>query len=188
MSNADRTVIVLATKKPGPQDRIQFQLKDEDGTVGDELVFDKKQEMKNSDHHRVTFRLEQEQGLGLRFPSDKTRAMWVRRDGATAKSACPTAQDSHADITAQKVTADELVVHNRNPDIAQYKFALNFVKATDQDESDLITYDPVYVNRNGGTSAPISMLALALVGAGAVALIATMALCTRPDQPDARSN
>ncbi|WP_310468391.1 hypothetical protein [Sphingomonas sp.] len=188
MSNADRKITVHAKKDPTKPNGIAFSMKDEDGTVGDELVFDKKQEMKKSEHHKVTFKLVREQGVSLRFPSDKKRAMWVRKDGATTLAACPTAQDQHPDITAQQVSANELIVHNKNPEAAKYKFALNFVKPTDKDESDLITYDPVYVNRNGGTAAVSSMLVLALLGAGAVALFATMTLCSRPDQPDAQSN
>ncbi len=188
MSNAHRVIKVHAKKNPTKPHGIQFDMEDEDGKFGDELVFDKKQEMKKNDHHNVTFRLERENGVSLRFPSDKKRAMWVRRDGATVAAGCPTEQDQHADITAQHVSANELIVHNRNPEPAMYKFALNFVKPTDKDESDLITYDPVYVNRNGGTgSSASSMLMVGVVAVGAVALIATMSLCARPERTDTQS-
>ena len=185
MSNADRTVKVHARKKMGS---VKFHLEDEDGTVGDTLVFDKKDPMKKGDFHKVTFELVREEGVSLRFPSDKNRAIWVRDDGATVKAGCPTANDAQGDFVAQHVDANRLIVHNKNPKKAFYKFALNFVKPTDTDESDLITYDPVFENRNGGTRGISTMMALALVGAGTIAVLATLSLCARTDQPEAQSN
>jgi len=188
MSNAKRVVIVRAKSNPTKPNKIEFELEDEDGAIGEKLKFDKKQEMKKADHHEVTFKLETEQGVSLRFPSDKLRAMWVAKGTATKPPACPKSPAHHPDIVAHSVTANELVVHNRNPEQCLYKFALNFVKPTDTNESKLISYDPMYDNRNGGTlKSASSMLMVGVVAVGAVALIATMSLCARPERTDTQS-
>ncbi|MEO5971828.1 MAG: hypothetical protein ABIP91_00475 [Sphingomicrobium sp.] len=151
MSNQHRTITVKAKPHPTKPKECEFEMVDDQGNVTDTLVFDKKQEMKKSEHHTVVFKLKNEAGASLRFPDDKLRAMWVAKGNATSKPNCPKQAKHHAHIVADQVLHDELTVHNFNPEISFYKFVLNFVEVSDTSQVKLIPLDPVYENRNGGT-------------------------------------
>lgn len=171
-----RTVIVIANRDDNAlPDKIAWGMEDENGNELETLVFAKDDSMKKSDHHVVTFKLCQQEGLGLIFAPDPDVAMWVNRGTANNIPSCPTVQPkrNNAVFHATSSDGDTLTVLNKNPQKCFFKFSLNFVAPNGKDPEYLYRYDPVGDNRNGGTEGLRTWAVV--VGVAAAAAVAYLA-------------
>ena len=143
-----RTIVIKTKLKQGTND-IDFKMLDR-GKGTEKPIFDKHADgMMIDDYHEITYTLVNGPGLdSVRFAPSYDDVMWVVKGTATEEPECPkTRVPKHPDIYAVKIDPLQLVVHNRNPERAFYAFTLNFVR---EGHGDLIPYDPIYDNRNGG--------------------------------------
>ena len=148
----ERHVKVRAFIDGSQEDGVGFEMIDDDGSVTDTLVFDKKKDgLKKDQYHRVIFTLQDDSGQKLLFPSDKDQAMWVAQGTETEIPNCPESRRHHGEFKAKEVgkQRNTLEVHNQNSKKCYYKFSLNFVRATDTGEMRLIRFDPITTNKNG---------------------------------------
>ena len=152
MGEAKRTIIVHIFDDKDEPHGVDFGMSGY-GVRHDEIRCSKdkaKRGLRRNKPHEVVFEIANRSSKDLLFPSDKKRAMWVSNDGTS----CPTSQpaNEHAVVKAVKVSDDreQLFVENANPKKESFKFALNFVDAADASESQLIPFDPVWANQNGG--------------------------------------
>lgn len=112
--------------------------------------------MNRADHHNIRFRLDDQTGLGLRFPVNPKNAFWV-----ISGRRCPTQNDT-SDYNMMYPTSVEakppnglrntLSVRNKNEEVEDWSFSLNFIKR-DADEGDprnYVRWDPVGSNQNSG--------------------------------------
>lgn len=147
-----RNITIKALQDSSAPDGVVFKMFDGDAET-ERLVFDKHADgMKKADYHKLLFTLENGQGVNLRFPSDRDRAMWVTKGTENDLPDCPSSSAHHAHMQPKKVLPGrmQLEAHNHNPERCLYKFALNFVDGGDPQESKLICFDPITENRNGG--------------------------------------
>ena len=166
---------------PEVPDGVKFEM-DDGGTITDQPIFDKiKDQMDEDDYHKVVFTLVNGTGVDLIFPTNKLRAMWVAKGTATQAPPCPRTTAHHKDIKAQNVQPLQLTVHNKNKDKALYKFALNFVRSDDVNQTKLISYDPIYDNRNGSVKSSANLL-LTIGGVVVVGLAVLFGLKERADR------
>lgn len=161
---ANHQVKVRATKSP--DGTVHFEPKGDvwtdpkDGKPG-HMRFDKSKimGMKKSDKHYVDFVLDDETGLGLQFPADGKKAFWVKKADATYK--CPSGSGDcdysviwPSEQQPERVHGKKEVfrIVNLNPREEDWVFSLNFVPqgADETDEQQLVKWDPVITNRNGG--------------------------------------
>ena len=147
MGQADRTVIVHAFDDQNAPNGIGFNLSGFD--VRNEEIRcskdDARPKMHKSDKHKITFELANRSSTNLSFVSRATDAIWTGKDDRNC--ARGTQND---EIKQVNVAGERLTVTNANSAPARLKFTLNFVDdATPPKE---YPYDPIWDNRNGGTS------------------------------------
>jgi len=141
-----RSVTIEATRgdKAG---RVDFSLSG-DGVTGERIACDKNQGMSKEDPHLFVFQLKAEPSLKLRFLKDPDSVMQIVSEGGVANQ-------SHSNkalgFDVVSVTDDVLVVSNLNDKKCDFKFTLNFV-ATAGGSAQIIPYDPIWGNGNGGNS------------------------------------
>lgn len=173
-----QVVNIIATRDENEvPDKIAWGMEDENGNELETLVFTKGDKgMKASDHHVITFKLLQQEGLDLMFAPDPDVAMWVNRGTANNIPSCPTVQPkkNNAVFHATASNGDTLTVLNKNPQKCFYKFSLNFVAQGGENPDYLFRYDPIGDNRNGGSGSGFETWA-ALAGLGAVAALGCIA-------------
>lgn len=173
-----QVVNIIATRDENAlPDKIAWGMEDENGNELESLIFCKNDKgMKVTDHHLITFKLMQQEGLGLIFAPDCDTAMWVNRGTANDIPSCPVTQPTrkNAVFHATASNGDTLTVLNKNPQKCFYKFSLNFVKPGSTDSSYLHRYDPIGDNRNGGSGSGFETWAV-LAGLGAVAALGYVA-------------
>lgn len=108
--------------------------------AGGKFVFNKNDHggMKEDECHYIHFKLHPTENAGLRFPSLEKDAMWVIRPRPGHD--CPDAGDVSAGNIDYSVMGPhsrdsdtQLTAYNRNKDIEQWSFSLNFVKPGGQD-------------------------------------------------------
>lgn len=144
-----RNITVVATTDASESTGVRFEMYENGQNLNHRIVSEKTNGMKKGDHHEVVFTLDDRTGLGLEFASDPNMAMWVKRGRLGMTPHCPRKPARHDHIPPQRVSCSKLEVHNRNPIKSKYKFALNFVR---EGSSRLISYDPIWENRNGGVN------------------------------------
>jgi hypothetical protein len=180
MGNAKARPIVIKSKlKPGTND-VEFKMLDR-GKGTEKPIFDKHADsMMIDDYHEITYTLVNGPGLdSLRFAPSLDDVMWVVKGTATQEPECPkTRVPKHPDIYAVKSDGLELTVHNLNPVRSFYAFTLNFVR---EGHGDLIPYDPIYDNRNGGAQ-PASDTLLVVGGVALVGLALLFAFKERANK------
>lgn len=142
-----RNITVVATEDTNELSGVSFNMYENGQNLNHRIVSEKTNGMRKGDHHEVVFTLDDRTGLGLRFASDPNMAMWVKRGWLGMTPHCPRSPKSHRHIPPHRVAPTELEVHNLNPIRSKYKFALNFVR---EGNPRLISYDPIWENRNGG--------------------------------------
>jgi hypothetical protein len=174
-----RPIVIKSKRKPGTND-IEFKMLD--GGKGTERpIFDKRAEkMAPDDYHEITYTLVNGPGLdSVRFAPSLDDVMWVVKGTDTQEPECPeTRVPRNPDIYAVKSDGLTLTVHNLNPERALYAFTLNFVR---EGHDDLIPYDPIYDNRNGGVKSDSNAM-LAIGGAVAVGLVLLLAFKERAER------
>lgn len=134
-----------------------------------------KREFKNAHHpgFSLDFVIDDDDNTGLLFPKRIERAMWVR-EIALEDDPCPKDGDKWGQFVGTTVSPDfsTLSVRNFNEFEKKFKFSLNFTYDPENDNSDLICWDPIGDNRNG----PAQPFAAKLAVAGLAALGATLAV------------
>jgi hypothetical protein len=181
MGNAKLRPIVIKSKiVPGTND-VEFEMLDR-GKVNHRPAFDKTaDQMLPSDYHEVVFTLKNGPGLkDLRFAPNIDDVMWVVKGTATEEPPCPkTRVPKHPDFYAvDPIEPLQLTAHNLNPVRAFYAFTLNFERTG---HADLIPFDPIGDNRDGGLGKSNNAL-LALGGVVFVGLALIIGLKERADR------
>lgn len=170
--NKPCNVTIKATKNPAGEFEFDMDYK---GGSTELLVFDKaKDGMKTIDEYLINFTLENGPGINLAFVSNANDVMYVKKGSDNHLPKCPKNGSGNGQTPFQVVNnpvpPTTLTVRNPDADVCFYKFALRFEDRNDGNK--IVTFDPIYDNRNGGSprSAQFS-LATGIGGAAAGALI-----------------
>jgi len=180
----DRTVTIQTYRDHSAELGVRFEMFDDfydskTPTLCLRFSKDDVKDMRKSDFHRVTFRLNNNNGLQLKFASDKKDALWVVESTNGEQPDCPKTKPANGNtaLKAEKVKDHELIAHNSNNCSLKFSFALNFVDAADVLGTQLIPFDPGGVNTNGGQADDISAFGISSnVVVGAVAATALLAV------------
>lgn len=145
MGQADRTVIVHAYDDEKAPDGIGFNLSGFD--VRDQEIRcskdDARPKMHKSDKHKIIFELANRSSTNLSFVTRATDAIWTGKDDRDCAKGM-----QNDEIKQINVTGERLTVTNANSAPARLKFTLNFV----DDAGKPVPYDPIWDNRNGGST------------------------------------
>lgn len=169
--NTSINVTIKATRNASGE--IEFEMEYKNGAT-DLLVFDKSRDgMKKADGYLINFTLDNGPGVNLAFVSDPDDVMFVRKGSNNHTPKCPRNGAGNGQTPFQvvgPVQATSLSVSNPDADVCFYKFALRFEDRNDGNK--IVTFDPIYDNRNGGsTKFAEYSLVTGLGGAAAGALI-----------------
>ena len=164
-------VKIKATKNPNGEFEFDMEYK---GGSTELLVFDKARDgMKPNDEYVITFTLENGHGVNLAFVSDADDVMFVKKGSNNHLPKCPRNGGGNGQTPFEVITPVQpniLKVRNPDADVCFYKFALRFEDRNDGNK--IVTFDPIYDNRNGGsTKFAEYSLVTGLGGAAAGALI-----------------
>lgn len=179
----DRTVKIVAFPDSKEPQGIGFHMYDESVSKTeptDCLSFSNAGIFKSNWHH-ITFVLENTKGTNLKFALEPRDALWVCDAVDGERPECPKKRPKKPGSAMRligQVGDHHIFVRNDNKPPngrLEFSFALNFVRASDVDSNELITYDPGGTNQNGGLEDPKFLTANSIVlGVGAV--LATVAL------------
>ena len=131
----------------GANNQVQFELHSQYKKNGG-LSFNNR---RKDDYYLVTFKLDDDTRLGLKFPPNASDAIWVARNRKGArKASCPSRRGTVPDVQPLYVTPSgrELVVFNRNANKQKLGFRLNFLDSSVPPNQ--YKHDPPWENGNGG--------------------------------------
>lgn len=152
-------------------------------TPTDTLVFNKNDDkIHKSEFYQVHFTLENAPDTNLVFLQDaknKQECMWVAAGNKSQPPVCPNGRSTHSEIMVEEVEDYELIVENQDMIECKYKFVLCF-EDLDRNRK-VVRYDPIYDNKNGGTTRTSASLSAGpiVIAVGAIALVGLLYLAMR---------
>jgi hypothetical protein len=144
-----RPVTIRAFRRPNG--RIDFETI-ENGVATDILIFNKDNDgMPKSDDYDIEYTL-QNDGVNLAFVNQQNRpgepVIFIAEGTATHVPDCPTGPSgTPREFTIGNPTDTTLKVKNKDETVRFYKYVLRFV---DNDTGQIVEYDPIWGNQNGG--------------------------------------
>jgi hypothetical protein len=145
-----RPVTIRAFRQPSG--KIDFDMI-ENGVATDTLIFNKDHDnMPKSDDYDIEYTLLND-GVNLAFVNQQNRpgepVIFIAQGSATHLPDCPTGPSTTPikEFTVGNPTDTTLKVKNKDETVCLYKFVLRFV---DRDTGEIVEYDPIWGNQNGG--------------------------------------
>ena len=156
MGSKTRNVIIQAYKDESAEHGVRFEMTDcgAKQPAPERLRFSKDDDkMDKNDHHKVVFELRREAGLNIEFVSSRADVLWVHEVAESDEDKCPTSRCEHDEFAVMKaVDPLELTVRNKNSREALLGFTINFIRSgMTETPVNFIPFDPIVVNRDGGT-------------------------------------
>jgi len=162
---------------------IEFEMKEGGGPDTEILVFNKnKDNIPKSEFYEVEFELKnqtatpQNPGTNLEFvtPPNPVPVMFLSKGSDKHLPKCPKGPSSTSDgqISVTGVTPTKLTVQNKDENECFYKFVLNFVDRDNNNQ--IVAFDPIWGNQNGGRSLIQSATTAAFIGAAGGAAIGAL--------------
>lgn len=146
-----RTITVKARRDPTSYSGFRFAMYENGQEIDDHtIVCDKSNGMKKGDHQSFVFNLENAENSDLKFVGDPFDVMWVKPGNATKPPKCPESRVTDKDFNIGELTAYSTTVNNANSRQCMHKFVLNFVGTKADGSQGMVSYDPIWDNKNGG--------------------------------------
>lgn len=137
---------------------------------------------KNQNHpgFLVRFKINDSDGNGYVFPTEKLDAMWAQPIEAVTPQSCPTSKMHWDGFKATNVLDQNMTLEVNNPNGALnnkteqlFAFTLRFTLTPDDPTAPFVPFDPIGTNKNGPTlKNSIAPVVVVLIAVGVAAVVA----------------